>query len=73
MTEEWEDGHGIEWGDRPGIVVYRAYLRLVKEVVTQQWQVVDFRQRHGGMIAQFPVSMKRDLEQTLDRIGADNG
>jgi hypothetical protein len=72
MTEEWEDGHGIEWGDRPGIVVYRAYLMLVKDCLMHQWQVTDFRKRYGGMIAQFPVSMRRNLEQTLDRIGADN-
>jgi hypothetical protein len=72
MTEKWEDWYGTEWGERPGIVVYRCLLMMVKDTLTQPWQVVDFRNRYGGMIAQFPVDMKRNLEQTLDRIGADN-
>lgn len=59
----------LGWGPRAGVISYRLLLRLIQETVTQPSDVIDFREKHKGMIPQLPVAMRRHLESELDRIG----
>jgi hypothetical protein len=58
------------WGIRAGVYVYRVLRGVIAEYVTSQTDVADFREKNAGMIAQLPVAMRRHLDDTLDRIGA---
>lgn len=58
------------WGVRAGSYAYRILYREIQNSVTSHSDVVDFRERHKGLIPQLPVAMRRHLNTILDNIGA---
>lgn len=58
------------WGLRAGRVAYAFANQVVKHFVTDAAAAQDVKERNAGMIAQLPVSMRKHLNETLDRIGA---
>jgi hypothetical protein len=58
------------WGLRAGRVAYSFANQVVKYFVTDAAAALDMKERNAGTIAQLPVSMRKHLIETLDRIGA---
>ncbi len=58
------------WGLRAGRVAYAFANQVVKHFVTDAAAAQEIKERNAGMIAQLPVSMRKHLNETLDRIGA---
>jgi hypothetical protein len=59
----------IGWGSPSDVAVYKFLLRIVQETVLQPSDVIAFREKNSGLIAQLRVAMRRHLEQVLDRVG----
>jgi hypothetical protein len=57
-------------GLRAGRVAYSFANQVVKYFVTDAAAALDMKERNAGTIAQLPVSMRKHLIETLDRIGA---
>lgn len=60
------------WGLRAGRVAYSFANQVVKYFVTDAAAALDMKERNAGTIAQLPVSMRKHLLETLDRIGASS-
>ena len=60
------------WGLRAGRVAYSFANQVVKHFVTDAMTAQELKDRNAGMIAQLPVSMRKHLLDTLDRIGASS-
>ncbi len=58
------------WGQRAGIQSYRLLAKVVKSFVTDAAAAQEFKKDNAGEIALLPVSMQRNLNERLDRIGA---
>lgn len=58
------------WGHRQGVVAYKLLLSVIRATITQPSQVPEFLSKNAGLIAPLPVSMRKHLQQELDRIGA---
>ena len=69
LHEEFAQRAG--WGMRAGIQAYKLLIGVVREFVTDQAAVVDFREKNKGMIPQLPVAMRTHLNEQLDRVGAN--
>jgi hypothetical protein len=59
----------IGWGNPAEVAVYKLLARVVQDTVTQPGDVLEFREKHKGMIPQLRVAMRRHLDQVLDQIG----
>ncbi len=71
LNELHEDfAHKAGWGIRAGVQAYKVLKAAIAHWVRSPSDVIDFRKNNAGMIAQLPVAMKRNLNETLDRIGA---
>ena len=64
-----EHARKVGWGSPSDVAVYKFLLSVVQSTVTQPSDVIAFREKNGGLIAQLRVAMRRHLEQVLDRVG----
>lgn len=61
----------VGWGDRAGAYAYRLLRRSAEIWIKTPAARDEFRKSNEGMIAQLPVSMRRNLNEFLDRIGKE--
>jgi hypothetical protein len=60
----------IGWGPRPEVVTYKVLFHELRHQLTQQQDVLSFRERHKGRLEQLPVAMRQHLDEELARIGS---
>jgi hypothetical protein len=60
----------VGWGGPTDVATYRVLLKVVQDTVTQPSDAIAFREKYKGMIPLLRVAQRRHLEQTLDRVGA---
>lgn len=64
-----EEAKKLGWGNPTDVATYRLLHRVVKDTVTQPSDAASFREKHKGTIPLLRVSMRKHLEETLDRAG----
>lgn len=70
LDEIYEDTiKRMGWGNPTEVVAYKLFNAYLNDTLTQPSDVIDFRQRYGGMISQLRVKMRAHLNGQLDRIG----
>lgn len=64
-----KEARRVGWGSPGDGAAYKLLVRVVQDTVLDQSGVIDFREKHKGMIPQLRVKARDHLEQVLDQIG----